>query len=271
MRDLEETISIVRDAKRFALENLGISQNPSFTTTGDFKTYFIVYASRHDRIESVLGEWSNEPFDNPEECNRRENELQSQGNDTLQMTWETKGSNDCPITSSMTKISKTRLIYLVFHENWHIHCRLNEIKLQPNIEEAAGDCFAYQAALLYCDSNPQLKGNMKRDFMEWLQFYEFANKHTERLEAAYKTGVSAASEILQAARAEAKEISSRIISKEVRQRLNLPINNAFFVRVKYYAPMALSVYSALKDIHPKEYTTNKIRLSEALKRIETKT
>lgn len=109
MNDIEERrIKLIKDIKNFAVYRLGISQNPSFRKVKDLDTFFVVYASRKDSIESVLGRWGNKIFDDKEECQQREKELKSQGYDTLQMTWEAYGAKDCPITKSMIRLSKTR-------------------------------------------------------------------------------------------------------------------------------------------------------------------
>lgn len=112
-----------------------------------------------------------------------------------------------------------------------------------------------------------MKNHVKRDFQEWLQFYAFVNKYLQKLEKAYKSDISQARRILQAARQDAKELAAKVISKEVQQRLILPINNAFFLRLKYYAPMALPVYKALRNIDPHEYVTNRRKLHKALRNI----
>ncbi len=267
MDTLEERITLIKDIKKFALRTLGISQNSSFTKISDLDAFFVVYASKKDCIESVLGRWGNERFEEQEECRQREKELETQGYDTLQMAWEAYGAEDCPITKSMIKSSKTRLTYLVLHENWHIHCTQNRIRLTPKVEEAVGDCFAYQGALLYHDSNPQMKSRVERNFQEWLQFYAFANKYLQQLEKAYGSDISQAPGIFQAARDDARELRAMVTSKEVRQRLALPINNAFFLRVQYYAPKALPVYQALRNIDPREYATNRKVLHKALRNI----
>lgn len=268
MSKKEEKITLINEVKNFGINELGISDNPSFTQFADMTKFFVVYASKKDEIKSVLGKYGNNTFDNPKECQELEDKLKRKGHDTLQMTWEACGIVDCPITSAMINASKTRLTYLVLHENWHIHSRLNKINFPLCIEEAIGDCFAKRGALLFHSSNPQMQAQIKKDFEEWQQFFAFANKYLPMLNEAYTNDFSQAREMLKNAKQEADELVKDITSKEIKQRFQLPINNAFFLRASYYAPYVTPVYERLKDVHPREYTTDTKLLRKLLKGIK---
>ena len=267
MVNLDERIKLIKDIKKFTIKRLGIIPNSSFETFEDTATFFAIYASKKDKVESVLGEWGNEFFKDEGECLERKSELDLDGFDTLQMTWEAHGSKDCPITPAMLKGSKNRLTYLVMHENWHVHCRERKINFDLAVEEAIGDTIAYQGALLYWQDNPQMVGHIIRDFNEWQKFYAFSSEYLQKLEEAYRFHPKQAKKVLASAKREAKKLSGHVISKEVKQRLLLPINNAFFLRMGYYAPMAVPVYNALKDMDPRDYITNRRKLSKVLKGI----
>lgn len=268
MADLEERIGLVKDIKRFAVKRLGVSENPSFNRVGGVDVFHVLYASRTEGIESAIeNKWGNRVYEDEDECKKDEEVLQSKGYDVLRMTWEAIGTEDCPITSSMLGCSKTRVAYLVLHENFHIHCRKNPARFSLAVEEAIADCFAYQGALLYFASNPSMAGHIRRDFREWQEFFDFANKYITRLGEAYNVDKSKGRRVLGDARREAEKLSSTMISKEVRERLALPINNAFFLRMQSYAPMARQVYEAFRDMDPREYVTNRRKLNAVLRRL----
>src|SRR3989338_2237635 len=245
MADLEERMAIIHDIKMFAVKSLGIKPNRSFRKISEVKEFFIVYASRNDRIQSVLGRCGYKIVEDEEECLQLKQRLESKGYDTLETTVEAYGTEDCPITRSMISSSKTRLTYLVLHENWHIHCVKNNIRLKPDIEEVVGDTFAYQGALLYYDSNPQMKSNVKRDFQEWQQYFEFINKYTQKIKNALSSEPSKVNEIIKSMRHEDKRLSKKFKSKELKGGLPKELNNAYFISFQCYAPMAAPVYENL--------------------------
>ena len=84
---------------------------------------------------------------------------------------------------------------------------------------------------------------------------KFANEYTSKLEEAYESNMFKARKIMKEARKNSKKLTA-----------NFPINNAFFLMRSYYTPYAIPVYERLKDIHPKEYVTNKRKLYELLKK-----
>jgi predicted aminopeptidase len=269
MNNLEK-IELIKDIKKFAVHRLGISPNPSFKKVGGGKTFHSLYASRTDKLESIItGRYRNLGYTDKEkeECKRDEKLLISKGHDVLRITFEAVGSENCPITDSMLKSSKTRLAYLVLHENFHIHCIKNPVKFNVAVEEAIADCFAYQGSLMYFASKPSMVGNIKRDFEEWQEFYDFANKYILKLENAYEDSKIKGRRLLGNAKREIKKLSENTFSKEIKERSLLPINNAFFLRLKSYAPMARPVYEAFKDMDPKTYVTNRKKLNAILRKI----
>jgi hypothetical protein len=271
MNDLEGKIGLIKDIKEFAVDKLGITPNPSFEKVGAVDFFHVLYASRPDKIESAIkNRFKNLIYEDQEECKKKEEFFNSRGYDVLKMTWEAIGKKDCPITSSMLESSKTRQSYLVLHENFHIHCKENNLSFNLAVEEAIADCFAYQGALIYFASNPSMISHIKRDFREWQEFYAFANRYIIRLEEAYKQSTRKGRRLLDDAKIEARKLFCDAISKEVKDRLNLPINNAYFLRLKSYAPMAIPVYEAFREMDPREYLTDREKLNAKLREIKQK-
>lgn len=255
--NLEERICLVKDIKRFAVQQLGITPNPIFSKVGETDSFYIIYASRTDRIESVISYTSrNRAFRDIRSCQEYQRKLESKGYDTLRVRVEAFGDRNCFITKSLLRNSKTRIAYVVLHESFHVHCRQAKINPSRSVEEAVANCFAYQGSILYFQSNPHMPHHIRQFVKDWMRFYDFANKYLIQLEKTYKEDTPNRKKILIQAKKEAKRLSKKIQSRNVRERLILPINNAFFLRIQMYAPMARLVYETLKGLDPREYTTN---------------
>lgn len=269
MENLEERIKLVKDIKKFAVKKLGICENGSFENVSGDKHAYVVYASRRDKIEPAMGR-AYEIFEKKGDCDILQKELKKRGFDTIQVLWEAWGSEECPITQSILRASKTRLSYLVLHENFHIHCKKKDIKLEPHIEEAVGNVFAYQGSLIYFrDRNPWVIQHIERDFIRDLTYDEFVKRYTDELNKAYEKNPSKARLIFEKAKKEKDQLDSEgaIKSGFKKSALKSALNNAYFLMQQDYCRGRKSVFAALKDVDPRLYITNTDLLQSKLEKI----
>jgi predicted aminopeptidase len=261
MGNLENKTKLILDIKKFAVKELGIAPNNSFKRVNNIDAVYALYASRKDKIKSVIGgKWKYKPYENKNDCEKEEKFLKARGYDVLKVKFEAWADKNFQITNSLIACSKTRIAYIVLHENFHIHCEEKKIFLEPSIEESLGDCFAYQGSLEYFASNSSMIGHIKKDFQEWQKFFYFVNKYATILKESYKKSEAEGRKALIRAEREGKKI----------QNIVPPINNAFFVSQELYASMAKPVYEAFKDIEPREYITNRKKIYDALRKIKYK-
>lgn len=262
MVNLEERISLAKDLKRFAVEELGISSNPSFEKVSSRKEYYNIYCSRKDRIEPAVNELGTLQFCRGWEWNDRRRwkksikELQHQDIDIYPVTFGALGFETCPITRSLLDADIPCLAYIVLHENVHIHCSKNSFNLPLIVEEAVANCFAYSGALAYFNRNDKL---MVEHIEKYIQYFfifdDWVNSYSAALKAAYASGI-------EKGRAMLKEAHIQLYGN--RSREFAPLNNAFFLAQGLYSTNTKKVWERLKDIHPREYMANKDLLYEKL-------
>ncbi len=256
-------VKLVKDLKGFAVEELGIPENRAFSRVSNVRTRHVVYHSKADEIRPALENsrgWNG--FDDKSEALSLQMELQQEGHHTLYMTWETyanKKKMDCPLTSSMLEASKARLSYLVFHELFHLHCKIDDVKGKLSLEEAMADVFAYTASLEYF---PKDKGII-RHYAEFDEYIKWGDKYLRRLKRAYRTGNGP--KVLEQAAKEAQEILQKVRGKEVRERLTLPINNAHFLRLGYYVPYHSQAMKLFGEADPRDLVARTEECYKALR------
>lgn len=261
MGNLESKIKLILDIKEFAVKEMGIAPNNSFRKVNNIDAVYGLYASRKDQIKSIIRDkWEYKSYENKNDCEKEEKLLKAKGYDVLKVKFEAWADKNFQITNSLIASSKTRIAYVVLHENFHIHCEEKNIVLKPSIEESLGDCFAYQSSLEYFAFNPSMIGHIKKDFQEWQKFFDFVNKYAIILKEAYKKSEAEGRKALIRAGMEGKKI----------QNIAPPINNAFFVSQELYASMAKPVYEAFKDIEPREYIANRKKIYDTLRKIKYK-
>lgn len=261
----EEKVKLIRGLKKFCVDEIGIAKNKSFTRIVSLDKYYVVYASRKDKIESAFGKWGNRIFENKKDCENLTQELEKVGFDTFNASLEAHGDEICQITRSTLLCSKTEISYIIPHENFHIHCNKRGIRLEPSIEEAVGDCFALHAAKLYFKDNLQMQKLVQKRFDEWLIFDEFVNRNISRLQRAYSQNPEKAKRAMYQAKKEYLLTISRKLSEEERKEEMDMVNNAFFLRLGYYSPYSRQVYEALRELDPREYIQDKRVLHEKIR------
>ncbi|MBU2637668.1 MAG: hypothetical protein KJ955_01725 [Nanoarchaeota archaeon] len=246
MSDLEERVAFVKDLKRFAVEELGVSQNPSFEKI-NLKTSWLyaIYVSLPDIIASP---WEGHSGckcykADKKEWTARKRQFESYGWHIWPQRWEAEGIAECPITKAALKATKTRVAYLILHENTHIHCLINNIELPRDIEEPLADCVAYHGALLYYQRNNAMIYHIKQEFDQWAKQMKIINKYHSLINEAYSKNPKKVKSLLQA------------VQKEL--NMSKPANNAFFIAFGRYSLRQFDVFEALRDLHPKEYLQDK--------------
>lgn len=259
MSSEDEKVAFIKDVKQFAVKELGIAPNPSFQRISSDDIFYALYASRKDKLESVIrGKWRHWAFEDKKECKKDEEAYKKNEYDVLSIQCEGVGDINCPITPSLLRATKTRMAYVVLHENFHINIEENRWRFNPAIEEALCDTFAEQGARLYFAHDNRMLYHQNKDFDEWLTFYNYINTSLNQLTNAYTQSKKAGRKMLQQVKKTAKKI----------KKVKYPINNAYFVRQQLYAPFARPVYDALQGLHPKEYTQNRQTLRDALRGLE---
>ena len=260
MTNLEKNIKLVKNIKRFAVEEMGITPNKSFEKVISSEEFYCLYVSQQDKIESIFDIPEDGEFlgDNKDAAEMRRRIFSKEGYHTLLFSFEGYGGEECQISQSLLKDSTCRLAYVVLHENFHTHREKKELNLELCIEEAVGNYFAYQASLIYFKKHDKkVIPYVESDFKWMLKYGDFVNKYLELLNKAYSENkLEKAKELLFDAEIEARELGS-----------NEEINNAFFLREKNYYAKQIEVFKALKNTQPQDYvrdTTLLLKLLEGI-------
>lgn len=259
MMSLEEKINLVKDVKRFSVEDLGIASNSSFERVSDSEVLYFLYASRKNKIESVINKGSYEFkfFKKEEECDNAKKELEEQDYDTFKFVSELYGSEDCQISKQLLERSITKIAFNVLHENFHIHCRKNGIYLNYPIEEATANYLGYQGSIMYfSNKDKSIMPFVEKDLHEWIRFVNFVNKYKRRLSKAYEKN-------------KIKHIN-KLFKKAIKRArimgIRCELNNAFFIRYSHYTANHHYVFNALKEINPRVWL-EKEELYEILNKV----
>ncbi len=148
-KKLEERLTLIKDIKRFAVEEAGIIANDSFTTTNlELKTIYCFFAApKKGEIKATRENY--ESFYDSNELVRYSTKFSKKKYDKYVRKVEAIGSEDVPITPGLINADTHRLIYIMNHENIHIHFELNNIKINKNLEEPICDYIAFDTAKQY--------------------------------------------------------------------------------------------------------------------------
>lgn len=259
MVDLEARVKLVKDLKKFAVKELGIVPNRSFTRMNKANIYYLIYVSESEDIE-----WADTKlFSSRKECNEFNKEMKSQGYHTFWRLIEGFGDGSCPITLPLIKGKRARLETVVFHENYHIHSREKNFNIALPVEEAIADVFAYKAALEYHQKHDKfMPRHIKKYFQENVSFFFHLNKVLEKLESFYENDPSKAKNLLK----RLNKMSGKNLRKNFGDIASQEINNAYFLMMQNYAPYYARAFEALKDFTPKDLTQHKIRLYAQLRK-----
>ncbi|MFA5887992.1 MAG: aminopeptidase [Candidatus Nanoarchaeia archaeon] len=259
MVNLEERIALARDVKRFAVEELGISPNPSFKRVEEDNKksrFYGVYCSYKDRIESAAGRMGFIRCDNRADWENVSAKWEKAGFDIFAVTWEALSSSVCPITKFLLKAPKHRLVYVILHENSHIHESMNGFNLPYNIDEALACSFGLKGSRLYFSAHaPHMNRVADKQRNNKLSFFDKINHYVSLANESYGRSFEEGRAVLEKA------------DTEIRSFWNLPgkkLNNAYLLSFIYYSEKTKIVWERLKDIHPREYMTNKDLLYEKL-------
>ncbi|MFH1065757.1 MAG: hypothetical protein V1734_04605 [Nanoarchaeota archaeon] len=261
MYKLEEMVDLAKELKAFAVSELGISENPSFQSVEDGEWFYGIYTSRTDRIEPYFkGYPSCEDHKDKIKWEERIAELSKYDINIYPIKVEAQGFKECQIKKSLIRNSKSRLAYVVLHENVHIHCDINNIQVGRQVEESLADCFAYEGARLYFSkTNPAMARQMTKLQNYYFGFFDIINKFYPMLAEAYKRSKEEGRVLLETAEKKLEPFRG----KNPKRRLN----NAHFLCYSKYSTKSRQVFEALKGIQPKEYMANKDLLYEKLKHL----
>lgn len=262
MVNLEERVALAKDVKRFAVEELGISPNPSFERVEEDEKkseFYGIYCSYRDRIESAAGEYGFIICGNHTEWQNKSVELEKADFDTHAVTWEALSTEDCPMTKSLLESPDERLAYVILHENSHIQHNAHKFSLPYNFDEALATCFGFKGTELYFGARmPKVTEKVIKDRDFIISFFDKINYYLNFADEAYKKSFEEGRAVLEE------------MDKDIRRYCKYPkkqLNNAFLLSHSYYADKTKIVWERLKDIHPKEYMTNKDLLYEKLKHL----
>lgn len=259
MVNLEERIALARDVKRFAVEEMGISPNPSFEKVerDEKKSRFYgIYCSYKDRIESAAGKQGYIKCSNRAEWKNKSAEWEKAGFDTFAVTWEALGFKACPITKFLLKSAKHRLVYVILHENSHIQHDIGKFNLPYKIDEALACSFGFKGTQMYFSAHaPHMNRVADKQRNNKLSFFDKINHYVSLANESYSRSFEEGRAVLEEA------------DREIRPFRNLPgkkLNNAYLLSFVYYSDKTKIVWELLKGIHPREYMTNKDLLYEKL-------
>lgn len=263
MHKLEDMVNLVKGLKLFAVTELGISENPSFQSVEEGKEkgkwFYGIYTSRTDRIEPYFKDYGPyETYTDEKQWRDRIADLSKYDIDINPVVWEALGFKECQIKKSLLRASKSRLSYVVLHENVHIHCKMNSIDCGRQVEEALADCFAYEGARMYFSkTNPAIVRQITQLQTHYLEFYTSLNELYSKINEAYSRSKEEGRALLETA---------EDIFRPFRRKKNLKfkVNNATLLSHKNYSTHSRQVFEALKGIHPREYMSNRDLLYEKL-------
>ena len=259
MRKLEEMVNLVKELKAYAVTELGISENPSFQSVEEGEWFYGIYVSRTDCIEPYFKNYGTcETYTDEKEWRDRIADLSKYDIDINPVVWEALGFKECQIKKSLLRASKSRLSYVVLHENAHIHCEINNLKVGGQVEESLADCFAFEGARIYFSkNNPDMAKQMTQMQNHYFEFYTSLNELYSRINEAYNRSKEEGRALLETA----GDIFSTFRRKK---NLKYKVNNATLLSHKNYSTHSRQVFEALKGIHPREYMANKDLLYEKL-------
>ena len=257
-----ERMAFIHDLKRFAIERLGVRENRSFETYKDTPSFYALYIASHDALETAhnLG-WTHETWHEREPWIERQQELEGSGYDLLPMVWDAAGDNKCPVSPGMLSAPKEAVSRVVFHEQVHINMmEISPRRIALPLEEAAAEAFVYQGMMRYFHNDKDMQEEINRVQKDWTTFLSYGIKYIALLDKAYAKSTKQGRALLHQAREEAEEMHAHTYSETVKKRLQMPINNAFFYRLKQYAPHHQAAFEILEQYEPAQYMPRLRRL-----------
>lgn len=253
MEDLEKKLEQIKEIKQFG-EDLGLYFNKSFSKVDLSKSsFYLVYASYKDSIESVTTK-PFEFFENNKEAEKRAKELEKAGYDVHLFYASAHAVKDCQITKSLLKETYAWKTSVILHEGFHLYLQFKKIKLPLSLEEAIASYIGYNGAIEFFKDNPNLLKKAQEQMDWWLRYAEFINRNYNLLSECYKQNGNR------------EEIFSK--AQEEAERINAPYkpNNAYFLRNIDYTKHTDLVWQILRKHSIKEYLANIDRINSILKR-----
>jgi len=266
---LKKNLTQIEQIKQYG-EGLGLDFGNAFKNVNfSGKTVFYwVYASYKDKIESAINlEDRDCPFEyfgkNKAAAQLRIKELDEF--DTLLFPAGVYGvADNCPITKSLLEAPLYEKADLIFHEGLHNFLALNEITISNSLEETLACQIGFRGSIQFMAQHfPQVLRYPIQNQKEWLILTTFVNNFYHQLTQCYEEKSGQREKILSEAK---KEINKLPATFQTRWEatLNLPMNNAFFLRYIDYTKHTLLVEDFFKDITIQDYLSDPKPHTESL-------
>jgi hypothetical protein len=265
--DLEQRLALIKDVKRFCVEDLEMIGNDSFNRVVQ-KEYpcYALFVSKKYSIESIF--FDNEiQFKSKSLCQLGAKAFNSLGFDVvigkITALVDDLGSytgETTQVTQSLLRDSEEDLVQTVLHENFHIHLIKNNPShyVDDDIEEPIANYFAYQGALKYYQDNPEKRKQIVETKKAVDKYNIWYNTYFKMLKYNYHTNCEHGREML----VQAKDDYVKLTGNK-----STDINNAYFLRFRAYTKNFKAVENILRNKDPKEYL-KKIAQTEEISTIK---
>jgi len=181
MVNLKEKIEFTKDVKRFAVRDLGIAPNDSFEKA-DLnlgKIYCFFAAPKKGEITASRDKYN--AFYNLSDLRAYSQKIDNTKYDKYSRIVEAVGSAKIPIGTGLLKASKCREVFVILHEEVHIHLIENGVKLDDRIEESIANHFGINGMIEYFQKNHQ---SLKKA-VHYVANMEFKSSLTNRIVKEY--------------------------------------------------------------------------------------
>jgi hypothetical protein len=261
-KTLENKLALIKDVKRFCVEELGLAPNEAYTTIVNSKQiFYAVYSCSKYELKPIEEDREFDVFKSGFWCKAYSFMEKTMGLDTyIEKTLsaterkEKEIGSTTPITKQMLMSPEIIMIQTIFHENAHMHLRHHKSDyIARHIEEPIADYFAYQASHLYYRNDKKMKEDINIIKEKDDKFKNWCRKNIEELSETYN---------IREKNAESYRISKekgRKICLEARKEYETftgrkdNVNSAFFLSWMPYVKCAREVEEILKDKNPRDY------------------
>jgi predicted aminopeptidase len=249
---LEQKLELIKDVKRFCVDELGVPENNSFTKIVNHKyEEYYLFVSYRNKIESIFEDYYCKGFKTALICNAFEKVYRLRGFDTYiskALSYVTKDSDvpgdDTQINQAILASPEISIVKTIIHENTHIAVGFNDYyKLDLAIEEPLAVYMGYAGALLYYKNNPAYVKKIKSVAKFCESSHQWTNKTQRLLESQYRVDYDKARLIFEREKPQYK----RFINNDASN-----FNNAFFLSTADYSDNYVAVRQILQYTPPKD-------------------
>jgi predicted aminopeptidase len=265
--------------KEFATTRFGLDfhkNNYSEIDPNRENTHYGVFASRKYHIKSAYGftdkTVSYREFEHEKDAIEEAKSRTEKNFDTHIRGIPIHGANNCPLTKGFIEDEQFKKIFIIAHEGFHNHCKINKLRLSLNLEEPIASWIGHKTAIGYLkEHNPEQIPLLEEMWEFYREEYKIVNHFREELEKLYiqwdrgrrHWNIYTKIDIENFRRDEIKK-AQLILNKFKESEEESKVNNALLLCYENYATNFEVVESTLQGVTVKEYLSNPSKFNKQI-------